>query len=35
MPTLFRNHEPPKEERLANLQQFLGGLGLSLLLLSA
>ncbi|MBF5056536.1 ribonuclease R [Alcanivorax sp. 521-1] len=30
VPTLFRNHEPPKEERLANLQQFLGGLGLSL-----
>ncbi len=28
--TLYRNHEPPKEERLSNLQQFLGGLGLSL-----
>jgi len=30
LPALFRNHEPPKEERLSKLQQFLGGLGLSL-----
>lgn len=30
VPALFRNHEPPKEERLSKLQQFLGGLGLSL-----
>ncbi|EKF75927.1 ribonuclease R [Alcanivorax hongdengensis A-11-3] len=30
IPALYRNHEPPKEERLAKLQQFLGGLGLSL-----
>lgn len=30
LPALYRNHEPPKEERLASLQQFLGGLGLSL-----
>ena len=30
LPALYRNHEPPKEERLAALQQFLGGLGLSL-----
>ena len=29
LPALFRNHEPPKEERLSKLQQFLGGLGLS------
>jgi len=30
VPALYRNHEPPKEERLSKLQQFLGGLGLSL-----
>ncbi len=30
VPALYRNHEPPKEERLAKLQQFLGGLGLSI-----
>jgi ribonuclease R len=30
LPALFRNHEPPKEERLSSLQQFLGGLGLSI-----
>lgn len=30
LPALYRNHEPPKEERLTNLQQFLGGLGLSI-----
>ncbi|MED5389408.1 MAG: ribonuclease R [Pseudomonadota bacterium] len=30
IPALYRNHEPPKEERLSKLQQFLGGLGLSI-----
>ncbi|MCG8392347.1 MAG: ribonuclease R, partial [Pseudomonadales bacterium] len=30
VPALYRNHEPPKEERLSKLQQFLGGLGLSI-----
>ena len=30
VPALYRNHEPPKEERLTKLQQFLGNLGLSL-----
>lgn len=30
LPALYRNHEPPKEERLSSLQQFLGGLGLSI-----
>ncbi|WP_101675420.1 ribonuclease R [Alloalcanivorax mobilis] len=30
LPALYRNHEAPKEERLSNLQQFLGGLGLSI-----
>jgi ribonuclease R len=30
LPILFRNHEPPTEEKLESLQAFLGGLGLSL-----
>lgn len=30
LPTLFRNHEPPKQDRLANLQAFLEPLGLHL-----
>lgn len=29
-PALFRNHEPPKEEKLETLKQFIGPLGLSL-----
>lgn len=30
IPALFRNHPPPPVEKLQSLQQFLGGLGLSL-----
>ncbi len=30
LPILFRNHEPPTEEKLETLQAFLGGLGLSI-----
>lgn len=30
IPILFRNHEPPPDEKLESLQAFLGGLGLSL-----
>jgi len=29
-PALFRNHEPPKEEKLERLKEFVGPLGLSL-----